>query len=260
MSKRKALGQHFLSNRKVLGRIIKAIDPQEEDRIIEIGAGRGILTYPLAERAGQVVSIETDSVLLPALQEKESSRLSIIHADVLTVQFHEIFPDSPVKIVGNLPYSISSPILFKVLSEQDLFSLCVFLIQKEVAERLCAGPGTKKYAPLSILFHNYFQSRMRFIVPPSAFSPPPRVDSALVSLHKRETPLVSIEDRTGFQKFLRYVFRHRRKMLRNNLKSMNVPLSKLESAFDRAEIPQKARPEEVSLEQFTSLFDSIHSP
>ena len=260
LTKRKALGQHFLISRRVLGRIIRVIDPQEGDTIIEIGAGKGILTFPLAERAGRVFAIEKDAGLLPRLMAKESPRLTIVPGDVLSLHFRDIAPPVPVKIVGNLPYSISSPILFKVLSEREIFSTCVFLIQKEVAERLCAGPGTKKYAPLSILFHNHFQTRMHFTVPPSAFSPPPQVDSALISLQRRENPLVQVEDEQKFQRFLKDSFRHRRKMLKNNLKSMGISPVRTEEAFTRLGIPGKSRPEEISLEDFASLFACLHSP
>ncbi len=142
------LGQHFLSDSGILNKIVRAIDPQAEDLIIEIGAGKGALTFPLAQKVRTVIAIEKDPELVPFLQRRKTPNLTIIEKDVLRVNFKELVAAAasqtdPVKIVGNLPYSISTPLMFKILEEKGLFQRGIFLVQKEVAERICARPDPK---------------------------------------------------------------------------------------------------------------------
>jgi len=256
-SKRKALGQHFLSDRRVLAKIIKVIDPQPEETILEIGAGKGKLTSPLSLKAGQIIAVEKDRTLIPFLERMGRNNLKILNTDVLKMDFSDMGLPEDIKIVGNLPYSISAPFLFKVFQFKHLFSLCVFLIQKEVAERLCASPGTKKFAPLTILFNNHFETRLHFKVPPQAFSPPPKVNSALVSLKKREHPLIFFQDEDLFHKFIKETFRHRRKTLMNNLRSMGHSSEIVLTAFRECGIQSNSRPEQLSLDLFAGLFFSL---
>lgn len=263
-SRRKALGQHFLKSRSVLRKIIRAIDPKPEDLIIEIGPGKGVLTFPLARQAGKVIAIEKDRSLTPALRGKKIPRLLILEEDVLRVDFQKLLegekqPRAHTKIVGNLPYSISSPLLFKLFAEKELFSECVFLLQKEVAQRIGAEPGSKRFAPLSILFQIYFSVNIYTIIPPEAFSPPPRVESALISLKRRTTPLFPIEDEAPFLSFLKGAFQHRRKTLLNNLERMDFSPSEIESAFQKCRIKKEARAEELSISQFFRLFTLLCS-
>ena len=209
-SRAKALGQHFLKNPRILKKIVHTIRPQKSDLIIEIGPGKGALTLPLVSQAGQVIAIEKDRSLAAFLQKKDLPNLTVLEADILKVDLKKLFKKNSweaVKLVGNLPYSISSPLLFKLLEERELFSVCVFLFQKEFAERVCAKPGTKKYAPLSILFQVYFSIRLHFFIPPDSFSPPPRVESALISLQKRKEPLFQLEEEV-FRKFLKGIPQH----------------------------------------------------
>lgn len=259
-AKTRRWGQHFLADSKVLKKIVRVIDPQPEDLIIEIGAGKGVLTFPLAQKARTVIAIEKDRELVPFLQSRKTPNLTIIEKDVLRVDFKELVAAAasqtePVKIVGNLPYSISSPLMFKVLEEKGLFQSCVFLVQKEVAERICARPGSKKYAPLSILVHNHFSARVHCLVHPGSFSPPPRVESALISLERRASPLFEIPDERLFLKFLQEAFRHRRKILMNNLRRSGWPPDALLTAYEELGLKRTARPEELSLEQFVRLFN-----
>lgn len=147
-TKRKALGQHFLKNKTVLNKILRRISPQKKDLIIEIGAGRGVMTFPLAEKAGKVIAIEKDPALIPYLQRRDFPNLTILEKDIMKVEFCELLKHTKnfkenVKLVGNLPYSLSSPLLFKLLEERELFSECIFLLQKEVAQRLCVSPARK---------------------------------------------------------------------------------------------------------------------
>ncbi|MDH5384719.1 MAG: 16S rRNA (adenine(1518)-N(6)/adenine(1519)-N(6))-dimethyltransferase RsmA [Candidatus Aminicenantes bacterium] len=187
--RRKRLGQHFLKNRHVLKKIIQRISPDKDELIIEIGAGRGVLTFPLAEKAGKVIAIEKDLSLIMFLQKKKVSNVMIIGKDVLKVDFDEMIKKEKnfkeVKIVGNLPYSISSPLLFKLFESKKLFSECLFLLQKEVAERICSHPGSKVYSPLTILFQVHFLTKLHFVVPPRCFSPPQSLFGPDFSQEKR---------------------------------------------------------------------------
>jgi len=250
MSKRKALGQHFLVNRSAILKIVDAVDPQPDELVIEIGAGKGALTFLLAERAGRVIAIERDAAFIPFLREKSPANVSILEADVLAVDFSDLTASEPsyrgrIKLCGNLPYSISSPLLFKVLDDRAHFVSCVFLLQKEVAERVTSAEGSKDYAPMSILLRTYFEPRIRLRLSPHSFSPPPRVDSALVSLVRRKNPLFEIRDESAFRAFLRAAFGQRRKTLANNLKAAGYDLSRALAALDRLGLGRRVRAEEI---------------
>ena len=254
-SRRHALGQHFLASPAVLERIVAAIDPRSDDHIVEVGAGRGALTFRLAEKAGRVMAIEKDQRLLAGLCDAAPANVEVVAADVLRVELEDLVPPATrgrAKIVGNLPYAISSPLLFKVLDARRLFAAAVFLIQREVARRVCAGPGTKDYAPVSILLQNAFEARLEFTVAPGSFVPPPKVTSALVSLRRRPTPLLDVGDEAGFAVFLRRAFGQRRKMLRNTLASYGAPA--VAAAAEAVGIPENARAEELPMETLAALF------
>jgi len=261
-SKTKALGQHFLRDRSVLGKILRVINPQSEDLIIEIGAGRGVLTFALAKQAGRVIALEKDRALIPGLRTKSVPNLTVLEADVLTVRFADLLrnreaPATGVKLVGNIPYVISAPLLLKVLEEKDMFSECVFLLQKEVAERISARPGTKSYAPLSIRLQIHFAVELRFSVEPASFSPPPQVRSALVRLVKRPEPLFPIAEEESFIRFLKTAFRHRRKTLVNNLLMAGYARPQLESICQRLDIAKNLRPEQIAIPQFVAMFNLL---
>lgn len=255
--KRKALGQHFLNNRAILQRIVKFIDPQPEDVIVEIGAGKGALTFCLTKKKAHIIAIEKDKTLIPYLKKKEFSNLTVLEGDVLRIKFGDILHGIPGKIVGNIPYAISSPLLFKVLGEKASVTSCVFLLQKEVAQRVCAIPGTKKYAPLSILFQNDFEAHQHFTVPASSFSPPPRVESALLSLRKRPEPISLIPHQEHFIRFLKGAFQSRRKKLSNNLKSLAFSPTRIKHAFLTCGIEENWRPEQISLSRFVALYTRL---
>jgi 16S rRNA (adenine1518-N6/adenine1519-N6)-dimethyltransferase len=262
MNKTKALGQHFLSDRSILQKIVDIIAPRKDELVIEIGAGKGALTFPLADRAGKVIAIEKDKAFIPLLREGKKDNLVLVEQDVLRLDFQNLLADEAafrgrVKLAGTLPYSISSPLLFKVLKDKDLFTACVFLLQKEVAERLGAQPGSKDYAPLSILFQVHFDIRLRFTLAPGAFSPPPKVRSTLVSLEKRPQPLFEISDEDRFRRFLRTAFAQRRKTLLNNLKSSPFSIGLLRESFLRFSLKDTVRAEQLSIGQFVALFETL---
>jgi 16S rRNA (adenine1518-N6/adenine1519-N6)-dimethyltransferase len=259
-SRRHALGQHFLANEGVLRKIVGAIDPKPGDLIVEVGAGRGALTARLAERAGRVIALEKDERLVPGLKEAMPVNVAVVPADVLKVDLHEILKKAgapALRLVGNIPYSISSPLLFRVLDERELLSDCVFLVQKEVAERVIAGPGTKSYAPLGILLQNEYEARIAFLVAPGSFSPPPKVQSALLTLRRRPAPLRPGASDEPFRAFLRAAFGERRKMLWKNLARSATPKA-VDAAYEATGLPRNARAEELSAETLFALFLSLH--
>jgi 16S rRNA (adenine1518-N6/adenine1519-N6)-dimethyltransferase len=260
-SRRQALGQHFLANEGVLRKIVAAVDPRPGDVVVEIGPGKGVLTAALADKAGRVIAVEKDERLIPGLREAMPANVEIVPGDILRTDLRGILEKAGVpalRLVGNIPYSISSPLLFRVLDERLLLSDCVFLLQKEVAERVTAGPGTKSYAPLGILLQNEFEARIAFTVAPGSFSPPPKVQSALLTLRRRPAPLHPGAAEEPYRVFLRAAFAERRKMLWKNLARRATPAA-LEAAYAELGLPRNMRAEELSPEALFSLFEKLRS-
>ncbi len=260
-SRRHALGQHFLTNQGVLRKIAGVIDPKAEGVIVEVGAGKGVLTAALAEKAGRVVAVEKDERLIPELRESVPANVEVVHADILKVDWGEISRRAggpALRLVGNIPYSISSPLLFRVLDERALLSDCVFLLQKEVAERVTALPGTKSYAPLGILLQNEFEARIAFKVAPGSFSPPPKVQSALLTLRRRPSPVHPGAAEEPYRTFLRAAFAERRKMLWKNLARRATPAA-LETTYAALGLARSVRAEELSPDSLFALFLALGS-
>jgi 16S rRNA (adenine1518-N6/adenine1519-N6)-dimethyltransferase len=204
------LGQHFLANRETLERLAEAACPTPEPLVIEIGSGRGALTEFLLPRAGRVVAIELDSVLANALRVR-FPRAEVVEADVLATDLAQW---GPAAVAGNLPYYITSPILERICALGPLLKRAVVLMQREVAARLVAKPGTRDYGFLTVATQLFTEPEVLFRIPPGAFSPPPKVESAAVRLVPRP---VRIQDAGGFLEFAGRSFRQKRKTLRNNL-------------------------------------------
>ncbi len=264
-TRRHALGQHFLVNRSVLGKIVRVIAPEAADVIVEIGPGKGALTFLLAEQAGRVIAVEKDPAFIPILREKAGPNLTLVEADVLETDFASLLEGADgefgrAKLVGNLPYSVSSPILFKALDAHALFAQCVFLVQKEVAERVCGRPGTKDHSPMSILIQDHFEARIEFRVSPGSFAPPPKVDSALLTLTRRDAPLFPGADEAPFRSFLRAAFAHRRKLLARNLEMSGVPRARIESAYGALGLARNARAEELPARVLIDLHSALRAP
>ena len=241
------LGQHFLFRKSILDRIAEAACGQRVPRVVEIGPGKGALTESLLERAAKVVAIEVDPHLVHYLHQKfrepiEQGRLEVIEGDVLKTDF------SGAVIVGNLPYYITSPILEKVFALKDGWTRAVFMMQSEVAERLAAKPGTRDFGYLTVQTQVYAQPEILFAVPRDAFRPPPKVESAVVRLERRDHP--EVEDPVSFLKFASMCFRHKRKTLRNNL----APLYELGTLEEG-----RLRAEQMSIAQLAALFAKITS-
>jgi 16S rRNA (adenine1518-N6/adenine1519-N6)-dimethyltransferase len=253
-SSRKALGQHFLVNPDILKKIIDCISPQKKDLIIEIGPGKGSLTFLLAEKAGKVIAIEKDASLIPVLNQNKPSNVEIRQEDVLKTNFNHLAEPGTTKCVGNLPYSISSQILFKLLKEHRFINECHFMLQKEVAQRVCASPGSKKYAPISILIQNLFSARLRFHLSPGSFVPPPKVKSSMVTLRTRKQPVYPFFQTKSFKSFIKKAFSHRRKQLKNNLKLMGLTPDQIQRGLKECGLNLNIRAEKVSLHGFASLY------
>jgi 16S rRNA (adenine1518-N6/adenine1519-N6)-dimethyltransferase len=216
---KKAFGQNFLHERGVVEKIVQAIAPQPGDRIVEIGPGQGALTFPLLERHGALTAIEFDRDLIAPLTAAAQAHgaLTLIAADVLTVDFGALADGGQIRLVGNLPYHLSSPILFHALDHAAAIRDMHFMLQKEVVERMAAGPGSKVYGRLSVMLQAYCTVTPLFKVPPGAFRPPPKVDSAVVRLVPRAAETIGIRDPRRFADIVRAAFGQRRKTLRNAL-------------------------------------------
>jgi 16S rRNA (adenine1518-N6/adenine1519-N6)-dimethyltransferase len=196
---KKSLGQHFLTDRTYIEKIVMAVNPQPGDRLVEIGPGQGAITFPLLRRHGELTAIEFDRDLITPLMEAAEGvgRLTIIHKDVLDVDFGKLAGEDRIRLVGNLPYNLSSPILFHAIEHAASIRDMVFMLQKEVVDRMAAEPGSKVYGRLSVMLQAYCRVDSLFVVPPGAFRPPPKVDSAVARLvpraaddrHPRPPPL-----------------------------------------------------------------------
>ena len=247
---KKSLGQHFLVDRTIIDMIVLAVDPQPGDMLVEIGPGQGAITLPLLRRHGALTAIEFDRDLVVPLSEAAHrvGTLTVIHKDVLQVDFTRLAAGGRLRLVGNLPYNLSSPILFHALDHAAAVSDMTFMLQKEVVDRMAAGPGSKVYGRLSVMLQAYCSVEPLFDVPPAAFRPPPRVDSAVVRLLPRAPADVGIDDPRRFADVVRAAFGQRRKTLRNALSGV-CDSALIEAAGLRAE----ARAEQVEVAGFVRL-------
>jgi 16S rRNA (adenine1518-N6/adenine1519-N6)-dimethyltransferase len=247
---KKSLGQHFLTDRSYIERIVLAVDPKPGDRLVEIGPGQGAITLPLLRRHGELTAIEFDRDLITPLMEASEGvgRLAIIHKDVLAVDFGKLAGDDRLRLVGNLPYNLSSPILFHALEHAASIRDMVFMLQKEVVDRMAAGPGSKVYGRLSVMLQAYCTVTPLFVVPPGAFRPPPKVDSAVVRMVPRPPAEIGVADPQRFTEIVRAAFGQRRKTLRNALGGVCDG-----AAIEAAGISPDARAEQVEVAAFIRL-------
>lgn len=255
----KRLGQNFLVDMGVVDDIIKGSQIGKDDHVIEIGPGVGTLTRELLKAAGKVTAIELDEKLLPILQEElsEYQNLNLIHGDATKIDFNEISGGSRIKFVANLPYYVTTPIITGILNHKVDFETLTIMIQKEVAQRINAVPGTKEYGSLTVLVQYYCDTQIVRSVPPSSFIPQPKVDSTVIKLTKLEKPRADVLDEELFFKIVRQVFTMRRKTLANNLRAMGYSKELAEELLREAGVDLLARGETLSVERFAHLSNII---
>ncbi|MDT2813438.1 16S rRNA (adenine(1518)-N(6)/adenine(1519)-N(6))-dimethyltransferase RsmA [Vagococcus carniphilus] len=265
---KKSLGQNFLTEPNILRNIASTAELNETDRIIEIGPGIGALTEHLARSNGEVLAFEIDQRLIEVLDDTMSpyNNVTVVNEDVLKADVKQIAEsvfqtEGSIKVVANLPYYITTPIMMHLLmSGLDIESMVV-MMQKEVADRITAVPGTKAYGSLSIAVQYYMDADLAFIVPKTAFVPQPNVDSAIIKLQKRTTPLVDVVDEDFFFKLTRSAFTQRRKTLWNNLISYfgkdEATKEWLETSLNECDIDPKRRGETLSIIEFGELSNRL---
>lgn len=256
----KSLGQNFLIDDTVVLDIVEGAEVSSEDLVIEIGPGVGTLTVELLKKAKKVIAIELDKALIPILNEelKEFDNLEIINEDAMKVDFNELIgEEKSVKIVANLPYYVTTPIIANLLKGNYNFKSITIMIQKEVAERINAVPGTKDYGALTLLVKYYCDTKIVRHVPPTSFIPKPKVDSIVIRLDKLENFRVSSIDEKMLFRVIRESFNMRRKTLWNSIKSIGLTKDGMERAFEKSGIDQNRRGETLSIEEFSKLSDAI---
>jgi 16S rRNA (adenine1518-N6/adenine1519-N6)-dimethyltransferase len=246
---RKRFGQHFLHDRSVLARIVAAIDPQSDDAMVEIGPGRGALTAPLLERLATLHAIEIDRDLAARLAT-EHPRLALRCCDVLEFDFGAL--PQQLRVVGNLPYNVSTPLLFRLIPYAERLIDLHFMLQKEVVDRMVAMPGTGDYGRLSLMLQYRFTMRKLFDVSSRAFRPPPRVDSAFVRMVPRPAAALEADDERLFARIVTAAFTKRRKMLRNALDGIAD-----EAMFRALGIDPRLRPENLGVAEYAALANAV---
>ncbi|HEO7477964.1 TPA: 16S rRNA (adenine(1518)-N(6)/adenine(1519)-N(6))-dimethyltransferase RsmA [Streptococcus agalactiae] len=265
---KKSFGQNFLTDTNILQKIVDTAEIDKGVNVIEIGPGIGALTEFLAENAAEVMAFEIDDRLIPILADTLArfDNVQVVNQDILKADLQtqiQAFknPDLPIKVVANLPYYITTPILMHLIESKIPFAEFVVMIQKEVADRISAMPNTKAYGSLSIAVQYYMTAKVSFIVPRTVFVPAPNVDSAILKMVCRDQPVVSVQDEDFFFRVSKVAFVHRRKTLWNNLTShfgkSEDTKAKLEKALEISKIKPSIRGEALSIPDFASLADAL---
>lgn len=264
---KKQLGQNFLTSETAIDQICDAAELTDTDTVIEIGPGIGALTEKLAQRAKMVYAFEIDESLLPVLADTlaDYQNVEIINQDILKVDLKEFINEKQitgaVKVVANLPYYITTPILLQLLDEEIVFDNLVLMMQKEVAERVTATPGHREYGSLSIGVQSRMDAKISIIIGKKAFFPQPKIDSAVVSLTKMTTNKYQIENFKEFNKFVRSCFAQKRKSLWNNLLNLlgrtDAVKERVRGVLAQLDIPENTRAEQLPIEKFKEMFDLL---
>jgi 16S rRNA (adenine1518-N6/adenine1519-N6)-dimethyltransferase len=248
---RKRFGQHFLHDPHVIGKIIGAVAPKPGETLVEIGPGLGAITLPLLEQAGSLTAVELDRDVIPLLEAAAAPKgnLRIVQGDALEVALAPLAPaGGKLRLVGNLPYNVSTPLLFHFLEQADCVQDMHFMLQKEVVQRMAAKPGGKEYGRLTVMLASRCKVEPLFNIGPGAFRPPPKVDSAFVRLIPYTTPPFTIADRTRYAMVVTQAFSHRRKTLKNAVAGLVDEADIIAAGLD-----PKARPETLSAADFARL-------
>ena len=265
---KKSFGQNFLTDTNILQKIVDTAEIDKKVNVIEIGPGIGALTEFLAENAAEVMAFEIDDRLVPILADtlRNFDNVTVVNQDILKVDLTQYIaefknPDLPIKVVANLPYYITTPILMHLIESGIPFSEFVVMMQREVADRISAQPNTKAYGSLSIAVQYYMTAKVAFIVPRTVFVPAPNVDSAILKMVRRDQPAVAVQDEKFFFKVSKASFVHRRKTLWNNLTShfgkAEETKAKLTAALEQAELSPSVRGEALALADFARLADAL---
>ena len=256
----KKLGQNFLIDENVVHQIVAAAELSEADTVLEVGPGIGTLTQGLAESKARVVAVELDTRLLPVLATTLNGydNVRVVHGDILKVNIMEEVGAPSFKVCANLPYYITTPIIFALLEKRLPMERLVAMVQKEVAERMAAQPGGKEYGALSVAIQYYTEPKIAFIVPPTSYIPAPAVDSAVIVCKRREKPPVEVCDEGLFFRVVKAAFSLRRKMLSNSLKNMGIKSEQVAKWLELAGVDGKRRAETLSLEDFAKLTNSFN--
>lgn len=251
--KKSRLGQNFLLDPSIAERIVEASGVDSDDKVIEIGPGHGIMTRFIAERAKELIAIELDKRLFSNLQKAfvAYSNITLINKDVMEYDFGQ---HEPFKVIANIPYYITTPIIFKLIEEKNDLQSMTLTIQKEVAERIVAKPGSKRYGVLSLMVQFYGRTDILFTIPAGAFKPRPKVDSAVITIERRIEPPVQVNDQGIFRKVIKTSFAGRRKMISNTLKSF---CPDIKAIMNEINIDPSRRPETLSMEEFARLSNAI---
>jgi 16S rRNA (adenine1518-N6/adenine1519-N6)-dimethyltransferase len=265
---KKSFGQNFLTDTNILEKIVHTAELSKEVNVIEIGPGIGALTQFIADEAAEVMAFEIDHRLLPILEETmaDYDNVQVLNEDILKADLQERIkqfknPDLPIKVVANLPYYITTPILMHLIESKIPFQEFIVMMQKEVADRISAQPNTKAYGSLSIAVQYYMEASVAFIVPRTVFVPAPNVDSAILKMVRRPQPLVTVKDEDFFFKVSKGAFLHRRKTLWNNLQALfgkgEDKKEAITAALEQANIAPSIRGEALSIEDFARLADAL---
>jgi 16S rRNA (adenine1518-N6/adenine1519-N6)-dimethyltransferase len=264
VSPKRALGQHFLIDQGIAQKIVRLADLDHEDCVVEIGPGMGVLTFLMLPLVKKLIAVELDQGMAGWLREKGQglTSLTIVNQDALGFDFARVARDDgrKIKVVANLPYNISTPVVFRLLESREALLRLTLMLQREVAKRISASPGNKEYGPLSIFTQLYTTPKIMMLVPPEAFYPPPKVDSALVGFEILEHPRIVLSDDGFFQKVVRASFAQRRKTLLNTLKNSPLPIGsgkEIEAALVAAAIDPRRRAETLDLVEFQRLAESL---
>lgn len=262
----KTLGQNFLTDINIIRKIVEAGEVDSSDLVIEIGPGIGSMTCELAKRAGKVIAVEIDRHLIPALQENLSdfSNIELLNKDIMEVDLKSLVDgwEGPLKVISNLPYYITTPTVMKLLENDPKWDAMVFMVQKEVAQRMAATPGTKDYSSLSVAVKYYSDPKIAFTVSRNCFIPKPDVDSAVVKLVKRELPWAGEIDKSFFFKVVKASFGQRRKTLLNSLGGqpwLTGGKDTVRTALLKLNIKESVRAEELSVEDFARLCKALEN-
>lgn len=255
----KKLGQNFLIDENIVRNIVAAAELSDKDTVLEVGPGIGTLTQGLAESVASVVAVELDKRLLPVLDTtlEGYDNVRIVNGDILQVDIMQTVGVDEFKVCANLPYYITTPIIFALLEKRLPMERLVAMVQKEVAERMAAKPGGKDYGALSVAIQYYTEPEIAFIVPPSSFIPAPSVDSAVIVCKRREKPPVEVCDEALFFRVVKAAFSLRRKMLNNSLKNMGIKGEQVAKWLELAGVDGKRRAETLSLEDFAALTNTF---